>query len=90
MQKKKLLTNRKLLSAKKYKTESERLKMDTTIQTKTNILVVDDQIGMLETFTDILEDRGFSVVTADDGFTAIEKVKKQSFDLIDKAFYFST
>ena len=56
--------------------------MDTTIQTKTNILVVDDQIGMLETFTDILEDRDCNVVTADNGFTAIKKVKEQSFDLI--------
>ena len=56
--------------------------MDKAIQTKTNILVVDDQIGMLETFTDILEDRDYKVVTADDGFTAIKKVKEQSFDLI--------
>ena len=49
---------------------------------KTNVLVVDDQIGMLETFTDILEDRGFSVATANDGFQAIRKVKEQNFDLI--------
>ncbi|MBI2336700.1 MAG: response regulator [Deltaproteobacteria bacterium] len=47
-----------------------------------NILVVDDQIGMLETFTDILADRGFRVETAEDGFTAIDKVKKDSFDII--------
>lgn len=47
-----------------------------------NILVVDDQIGMLETFTDILVDRGFHVETAEDGFTAIDKVKKGSFDII--------
>lgn len=47
-----------------------------------NILVVDDQIGMLETFTDILADRGFHVETAEDGFTAIDKVKKGSFDII--------
>jgi DNA-binding NtrC family response regulator len=50
--------------------------------TKTNILVVDDQIGMLETFTDILEDRDCNVVTADNGFAAIKTVKEQSFDLI--------
>ena len=56
--------------------------MSTTVQEKTKVLVVDDQIGMLETFTDILEDRGFNVVTANDGFAAIEKVKEQSFDLI--------
>jgi len=56
--------------------------MNTATQTKTNILVVDDQIGMLETFTDILEDRDYNVATADDGFTAIKKVREQSFDLI--------
>jgi two-component system response regulator HydG len=56
--------------------------MDTATKTKTNILVVDDQIGMLETFTDILEDRDYNVATADDGFTAIKKLKAQSFDLI--------
>lgn len=46
------------------------------------ILVVDDQIGMLETFTDILEDKGYNVETAEDGFTAIDKVKAGSFDII--------
>jgi len=56
--------------------------MSITMQEKTRVLVVDDQIGMLETFTDILEDKGFGVATADNGFTAIEKVKEQSFDLI--------
>ncbi len=52
------------------------------MQEKTSILVVDDQIGMLETFTDILEDKGFSVATAEDGFQAIKKVKEGQFDII--------
>lgn len=56
--------------------------MSTTAQKEVNILVVDDQIGMLETFTDILEDSGFNVATAEDGFTAIRKAKEQPFDLI--------
>ena len=47
-----------------------------------NALVVDDQIGMLETFTDILEDKGFNVATAEDGFQAIRKVKEQQLDII--------
>lgn len=47
-----------------------------------NILVVDDQIGMLETFTDILEDKGYHVETAEDGFTAIDKVKQTPFDIV--------
>ncbi len=56
--------------------------MNSAIQTKTKVLVVDDQIGMLETFTDILEDKDCDVVTADDGFTAIKRVKEQSFDIV--------
>ena len=56
--------------------------MNTTVQEKVKVLVVDDQMGMLETFTDILEDRGFNVVTANDGFAGIERAKEQSFDLI--------
>ena len=52
------------------------------VEKTVNILVVDDQIGMLETFTDILADRGFHVETAEDGFIAIDKVKKGSFDII--------
>jgi len=47
-----------------------------------NILIVDDQVNMLETFTDILRDKGYKVTTAEDGYTAIDKVKKQSFDVI--------
>lgn len=47
-----------------------------------NILVVDDQVGMLETFTDILGDKGYKVATAEDGYTAIDKVKKESYDVI--------
>lgn len=46
------------------------------------ILIVDDQVGMLETFTDILEAKGYHVETAEDGFTAIDKVKQNSFDII--------
>ena len=53
-----------------------------TVQAKADVLVVDDQIGMLETFTDILEHKGFSVATAEDGFQAIERVKEQGFDII--------
>lgn len=52
------------------------------VSTQTQILVVDDQIGMLETFTDILEDMGFAVQTAEDGFSAIEKVRENQFDLV--------
>ncbi|MBI2251921.1 MAG: response regulator [Armatimonadetes bacterium] len=49
---------------------------------KNNILIVDDQIEMLETFADILRDRGYNVFTAEDGYQAIVKVKEKSFDVI--------
>ena len=52
------------------------------MQAKADVLVVDDQIGMLETFTDILEHKGFSVAIAEDGFQAIKRVKEQGFDII--------
>ena len=45
---------------------------------KTNVLIVDDQIGMLETFTDILEDRGFGVVTAEDGKIINKEMRNKS------------
>jgi len=47
-----------------------------------NILIVDDQVGMLETITDILQDKGYNAETAEDGYTAIDKVKRQPFDVI--------
>jgi len=47
-----------------------------------SILIVDDQINMLETFADILGDKGYKVTAAEDGYTAIDKVKRQSFDVI--------
>ena len=46
------------------------------------ILVVDDQPGILETLSDILEAKGYGVATASDGFTAIRKAKEKKFDLI--------
>ena len=52
------------------------------MQGKASVLIVDDQIGMLETFADILKDEGFSVTAAEDGFHAIQKVKAQNFDII--------
>ncbi|MBI4124352.1 MAG: response regulator [Deltaproteobacteria bacterium] len=46
------------------------------------ILIVDDQPSMLETFTDILTDKGFLVDVAEDGFQAIDKVKQAKYDII--------
>lgn len=49
---------------------------------KASILLVDDDVGMLETLHDILDDLGYNVEVANNGFIAIEKVKARSFDAI--------
>ncbi len=49
---------------------------------KTNILVVDDLRSMRLTLGGILEDEGHNVVTVEDGYQAIEAVRKTHFDVI--------
>jgi len=49
---------------------------------KTNILVVDDLRSIRLTLGGILEDKGHSVVTAENGYQAIEAVRKTHFDII--------
>ncbi|MGC1122637.1 MAG: response regulator [Candidatus Methanofastidiosia archaeon] len=45
-----------------------------------HILIVDDDEGMTETLKDILEYVGYHVETAEDGYTALEKVGQHSYD----------
>jgi DNA-binding NtrC family response regulator len=47
-----------------------------------SILIVDDDVGMVRTTALILGRKGYTVATAEDGPEAIEKAKKQSFDMI--------
>jgi len=49
---------------------------------KTNILVVDDLRSIRLTLGGILEDKGHNVVTVEDGYQAIEAVRKSHFDAI--------
>ncbi|MCD6519128.1 MAG: Flp pilus assembly complex ATPase component TadA [Anaerolineae bacterium] len=49
---------------------------------KKRILIVDDDPGMCETLADVLEDKGYIVGTAQDGRTAIEKMKEGQYDII--------
>ena len=49
---------------------------------KTNILVVDDIRSMRVTLGGILEDKGHNVVTAENGYQAIEAAKQTLFDVI--------
>ena len=46
-----------------------------------NILLVDDQVGMLETLGDILKERGYNVTMANDGSEALERAKETQFSL---------
>ena len=52
------------------------------MRNKANVLIVDDDIEMTETLSDILKDLGHHVEVANDGVDAIEKVKAQAFDVI--------
>ena len=47
-----------------------------------NILIVDDLHSMRMTLGGILEDEGYSVMTAEDGYHAIEAVGQRQFDII--------
>ena len=49
---------------------------------KASILIVDDDAGMCETLSDIMEDKGYSTFIALDGHGAIEKVRERTFDVI--------
>lgn len=46
------------------------------------ILLVDDEKDFIETLSERMEVRGMAVVTADNGYDAIEKAKKESFDAV--------
>ena len=48
---------------------------------KKNILCVDDEQEIRELITELLETKGYRVVTAADGEDALEKMKHDSFDL---------
>ena len=49
---------------------------------ETNVLVVDDLKSIRLTLGGILEDEGYNVVLAEDGYQAIEMAKQTTFDLI--------
>ena len=49
---------------------------------RTNILVVDDLMNIRLTLGGILEDKGYNVVTAEDGYQAIEAIRETHFDVI--------
>ncbi len=51
------------------------------IKSKTKILLVDDERSILKTLTFILENEGFYVNAADNGYRAVEMSQTYSFDV---------
>jgi DNA-binding response OmpR family regulator len=49
---------------------------------KKKIFFAEDEVTMRETLKDAFKDEGFEVETASDGEEAVEKIKKDKFDLI--------
>ena len=49
---------------------------------KASVLVVDDNLDLLDTFSLILKMKGYNVDTAVDGVAAVDKFKKRPFDVI--------
>ena len=48
---------------------------------RASILIVDDDADMCRTLLDILEDKGYSVVIAEDGSRALAEARSRHFDL---------
>ena len=49
---------------------------------KTNIMVVDDDTALADGIADVLDAKGYNVSIANDGFEALDMVKKDIFDIV--------
>lgn len=49
---------------------------------KVSILIVDDDLGMTETLSDILDDMDYDVAVAGDGYRAIEMIGAMAYDIV--------
>lgn len=49
---------------------------------KPSILIVDDDLGMTETMSDILVDMGYEVAVAGNGYKAIDMIKEKAYDIV--------
>ena len=47
-----------------------------------SVLVVDDEVGMRDTLTDILTDAGYRVISAGDGQSALDQLRLEHFDVV--------
>lgn len=46
------------------------------------VLVVDDELGMRDTVADIVESDGYEVAVAGDGEVALERLRREAFDVV--------
>ncbi len=51
------------------------------MEKKCSILIVDDDSGMTDTLADVFDEMGHTVAVAEDGFAAIDSIKKESYDI---------
>ncbi|MEE9591247.1 MAG: response regulator [Thermodesulfobacteriota bacterium] len=51
------------------------------MEKKCSILIVDDDSGMTDTLTDVFDEMGYTVAVAEDGFAAIDKIKRELYDV---------
>ena len=49
---------------------------------KVEILIVDDQVGMVKSLSFILEKKGYAVTIVTDGMKAVDKIEQKPFDII--------
>lgn len=56
--------------------------MRRNMEGKASILIVDDDEGMCETLSDVMEDKGYNTSIALDGHGAVEKVREMDFDVV--------
>jgi len=49
---------------------------------KISVLIVDDDIGMTETLSDILSLKGYDIAIANSGLEALEKVRSKAYDVV--------
>jgi two-component system response regulator HydG len=47
-----------------------------------SILIVDDDVGMTETLADILDDMGYDVAVAGDGYRAVERIREKVYGIV--------
>jgi YesN/AraC family two-component response regulator len=52
------------------------------LMNKTSTLIIDDEVGILETIGDILDIKGYEVETAENGARGVEIAKTRHFDFI--------